>query len=255
METTAFPNFIVELRLQGKYAHFRKFYSNASSLTFLVPPRTSICGLLASILQMERDSYYELFTSRNVFIALSIEPGLKLRRIFQTLNYVSETVSCVNDVSVHKQCRFELLTGDGAQPVSYRIWLGVAQNKTLESLIEKIRKHDLGFGIYLGQRQFLADLKLVREFSRSEFEHLPVGGYLDSAIAREYAEPDLKPEQHIMLEKLPLEQMLVSDKNARYRKNVRIADVIFETSGQRVQGRFQNCVKLHDTAESIIAFL
>ena len=44
--------------ISGKFAHFRKYYTNSSSLTYLVPPRTSIYGLIAGILGLERDSYY-----------------------------------------------------------------------------------------------------------------------------------------------------------------------------------------------------
>ncbi|MCB5267201.1 MAG: CRISPR-associated protein Cas5, partial [Candidatus Cloacimonetes bacterium] len=43
---------ILELRLSGNLAHFRKFYTNASSLSYTIPPRTAICGLVASILML-----------------------------------------------------------------------------------------------------------------------------------------------------------------------------------------------------------
>lgn len=255
MDTKRLPTRIAELRLEGKYAHFRKFYTNASSLTYLLPPRTAICGMLASILLISRDSYYDLLSSQNISIAVSITTGHALNRFFQTLNYVSENASCVNDLSQHKQCRFELLTGVDGGSVAYRIWIGVGDDVFLATLLEKIRYHDLGFGVYLGQRQFIADLSLIREYNGNEFNFLPQSTYIDSAIRQDLAEPEMIPGQRLMLEKMPLEQTLVTVKKQSYRQNVRIGDVIFETSGARIQGKFQECVQLHDQAETVIAFL
>ena len=47
---------IIVFDIKGKFAHFRKFYTNSSSLTYGIPPRTAICGILAAILGLERDS-------------------------------------------------------------------------------------------------------------------------------------------------------------------------------------------------------
>ncbi|KPA09783.1 CRISPR-associated protein Cas5 domain protein, partial [Candidatus Magnetomorum sp. HK-1] len=37
---------ILSFRLNGRFAHFRKFYTNSSSLSYFVPPRTAIIGML-----------------------------------------------------------------------------------------------------------------------------------------------------------------------------------------------------------------
>ncbi|NLA44693.1 MAG: CRISPR-associated protein Cas5, partial [Candidatus Cloacimonetes bacterium] len=63
---------VLELKLSGKFAHFRKFYTNASSLTYMLPPRTTVCGLLASMLQIPRDNYYDLMSSDKLGIAVSL---------------------------------------------------------------------------------------------------------------------------------------------------------------------------------------
>lgn len=56
--------------LKGKFAHFRKFYTNSSSLSYLVPPRTVIEGMVAAILGFERDSYYDMFSAENLLVAV-----------------------------------------------------------------------------------------------------------------------------------------------------------------------------------------
>lgn len=99
---------ILELNLSGELAHFRKFYTNASSLTYTIPPRTVVCGLVASILMQHRDTYYDLLNSENLGVGISIPADSVFRRQFFTMNYVGDEKNC-NDVSGHKQCRLELL--------------------------------------------------------------------------------------------------------------------------------------------------
>ena len=36
---------ILTFRLQGKMAHFRRYYSNSSALTYTIPPRTTVLNI------------------------------------------------------------------------------------------------------------------------------------------------------------------------------------------------------------------
>lgn len=80
------PNRLLIFDLKGKLAHFRKFYTSSSSLSYSFPPRTTIMGLISGMLGRERDSYYEEFAVNSCKIALSIRKPL--RKIMQTVNYI-----------------------------------------------------------------------------------------------------------------------------------------------------------------------
>lgn len=75
--------------LKGKFAHFRKFYTNSSLLSYLVPPRTVIEGVVAAILGFERDSYYEELLAENLLIA--VQKIERTYKIVQTVNYIKAT--------------------------------------------------------------------------------------------------------------------------------------------------------------------
>ena len=77
---------VIELKVSGKFAHFRKFYTNSSSLSYLIPPKTVVIGLLASILEFERDSYYDVFN--DLFISVLIPRGFQIRKQFYSVNYL-----------------------------------------------------------------------------------------------------------------------------------------------------------------------
>ncbi len=66
--------------LYGKFAHFRKFYTNSSSLTYLIPPRTTIEGIIAALLGYERDSYYDVLSVDKLNIAVKKDGGETKKR-------------------------------------------------------------------------------------------------------------------------------------------------------------------------------
>jgi len=78
--------------ISGFFAHFRKFYSTSSSLSYAFPPRSAIVGMLAAILGREKDSYYEEFSLDKCKIAIALRTPV--RKIVQQVNYLdTDTVS------------------------------------------------------------------------------------------------------------------------------------------------------------------
>lgn len=247
-------NKIYELELTGKFAHFRKFYTNSSSLTYLIPPRTTLCGLFASILKRDRNSYYDEFNENDFLIALSIKKGLKLQKKIHTINYLSEidNKSLINHIKTHKQCRFELLSSLNATELSYRIFVAVKNDKFSE-LIKAIKKHDLGYGVYLGQRQFLADLILIREYTKQEFKIINTSDYVDSAIIKDNVKNISNLQDlDILIDRMPSVQKKSDDD---LRQTIKTCDILIETSGNRIEGNFMTCIKLNNLDNSVISFI
>lgn len=258
MNARGHPNRILELRLGGRFAHFRKFYTNASSLSFTLPPRTALTGMFASILLKPRDSYYEKLSSQELFLAVSLEFDSQPRKFMQTMNYMmgNSPKELINDASKHRQCRFELLTGQGTGGIFYRIWLGYhSSNELLALLEEKIRAQDYGFGIYLGQRQFPGHLSLLRSYDSHQFKHISSTEYVDSAIALSKAKPALEEMGSLQIERMPLEQKIEEDKKKMSRRLARIDEILFHANGLRMQGEFSDCYLLDSETQDVISFL
>lgn len=75
---------IITWKLHGKMAHFRKFYSNSTSLSYYIPPVITVKGFLAGLLGLERDSYYLRFSNESCKIAVGI--GSRIKKTTQTMN-------------------------------------------------------------------------------------------------------------------------------------------------------------------------
>jgi len=116
---------IISFDLVGKFAHFRKFYSNSTALSFTIPPRTSIIGMIASFLGKERDSYYEEFSSENILIGLAVKTPIK--KSFHRLNLLKiGSTSDFRGKAGRTQIPMEIITGEDIrkQDIVYRIFVG-----------------------------------------------------------------------------------------------------------------------------------
>lgn len=140
---------ILVFDLKGKFACWKKFYSNSSSFTYDIPTRTNLIGILASILELPRDSYYESLHSDNCKLSLQIKTEFKKQ--FHCINYFKKP----NERS-YTQVRLEILQPINIQNdlIVYRIYVWIKDSKMFEELISRIKDNNQGFGIYLGQRQF-----------------------------------------------------------------------------------------------------
>src|SRR3972149_5978418 len=65
----------------GDYGHFRKFYTTSSPLTFSIPPRTSLCGLLGSVVGLGKEEYLNHFSKKDAQIALRLLNPVKKTRL------------------------------------------------------------------------------------------------------------------------------------------------------------------------------
>lgn len=150
---------IIVFDLFGKFAHFRKFYTNSSSLTYGVPPRTTIAGIVAAILGLERDSYYDKFCSERMQVAVRKLTATK--KLLQTLNYIKATsmTELVTQKLGHTQVPFEVLAAE--DNVGFRIYLTHDDVDILNEIESRIIKNKLVFPLYLGSASFGCSISYV----------------------------------------------------------------------------------------------
>lgn len=212
------PDRLLIFDIKGSTAHFRKFYTNSSSLSYTFPPRTTITGLIAGILGKPRDSYYEALSSKQCKIAISVRNPL--RKIMQTVNYVQTKkdkggIKAVNLSAGHTQVPLEIvLPSQNSKEIKYRIYF-YHNDKIMWDLQEILESGKFVYPPYLGISEFLAEVnfvdfikgKQISTFSNSEVpveittvvnvEQIPKGGLI--------FEPNSGKVLQYMKERMPLE--------------------------------------------------
>ncbi len=174
-------------RVTGKYAHFRKFYTNSSSLTYFFPPRTTITGMIASILGRARDSYYDELSSENCRVALTVEKPV--RKIIQTVNYLKITSkNSVTGQEGHTQVPLEFVVPmkDLRDTLEYLVFFS-SQNKNLyQELKANLARGYAPYGLFLGISECPASFEYMGENILEKVK--PVTGYINisSVLRREF---------------------------------------------------------------------
>lgn len=184
--------------ISGKFAHFRKIYTNSSSLSYTVPPRTTIQGIIAAILGYERDSYYTYMDSN---LNVSVKKNNPTYKMTQTLNYIrAESPNDFSRPKNHTQIPFEVVSSKSN--VSYRIYAGGDSFRDMDVLIRRLKEERCVFPPTLGTAFFLADVNFVAEV---EFEKCESSTFIPvSSVIKADAVEEIKLEEMALLkEKMP----------------------------------------------------
>ena len=155
---------LVIFDITGQFAHFRKYYTNASSLSYGIPPRTVIAGLIAGILGKERDSYYKIFDMENTRIGISLIK--KYKKIMQTLNYYNLKMQ---NYSLRYQVPMEILL-PYEDELAYRIYF--YNEEHIEELTERLQAKKYIYNPYLGISEFLAGINFISSISKNNIHKL-----------------------------------------------------------------------------------
>ncbi|MEJ5283629.1 MAG: type I-B CRISPR-associated protein Cas5b [Brevinematales bacterium] len=143
--------------ISGPFANFRKFYTNSSSSTYIVPPRTVISGLIAGIIGKPRDSYYEEFSIDNANIG--VKPLTKAKKLTQTINYYNIEIK---NKTLRYQVPMEILVPEKRNElVSYRVYFYHKEEEIFNDFLSRLKDRRFIYNPYLGITEFLANINFV----------------------------------------------------------------------------------------------
>ena len=187
---------VLSLDIEGKFAHFRKFHGNNTAMSYTIPPRTTIIGMLAAILGLSKDSYYQLMRHQALKIGIRVVADLK--KAFHRVNFLKITGS--GDFSGKNgriQTPFEIVTTDDIKNgmVKYRIYLSPGENSDVYTQIkDALNNSERQFNLTMGIANFSAFVTQVEILEAAEKqaygEWLPMHSACNSDQVEEINFPD-----------------------------------------------------------------
>lgn len=165
------PESVLSFEVSGPWAHFRRIEGNVVKQTYRTIPRTTVAGLVAAVLGLGRDEYYDLFALGKS--AVAIEPLSKLRTMrmpMNTLSTAEEDITSVpkrgrklriglpNPAKPRQQHNYEVLV----EP-AYRIDLRLASDQANEQLRKTLAAGESHYVPSLGLSEHLANVTYLGE--------------------------------------------------------------------------------------------
>lgn len=179
-------NKVLIFDLIGSFAHFRKYYTNSSSLTYLFPPRTVIIGLIAGLLGLPSEKhtrnideiYYEKFSKDKCIVAVSMRS--KVRRLMQTVNYIrTKSLTEFDGSAGGTQIPLELLLPEKDnvnKEIIYRVYFYHTDEEIYTEFKDRLNRQMFVYPPYMGLTEFLASIKYIGEgkIQRNEDNHVKI---------------------------------------------------------------------------------
>ncbi|MFW6025736.1 MAG: CRISPR-associated protein Cas5 [Candidatus Woesearchaeota archaeon] len=173
-------NDILVFDITGNHAHFKTFDSNSSSLTYYFPPRTTLAGMVSSILAGDYLDFIKPNTYQEHFYLDKAKFGLKVlnkpRIVNMGFNYL------MKNKPGHTQINKEVLFPE-KDKITYRIYITHKDKELLDILERKIKEQRFGYGLALGQKQYIAYATFIERLVYKDFEIIDdFEGELDTSI-------------------------------------------------------------------------
>jgi len=144
--------------ISSDYAHFRQPYSTTSSLTYAIPPRTAIFGLIGAVLGVDsggfgQSHHFEVLENAGLRTGVRILSSIKKVRF--NMNYTYTKSDVATKKVLHIQVPVEVIK----DPV-YRVYVS-GDEWLLTELASMIRNKECYYTPYLGVSEFIATVKYV----------------------------------------------------------------------------------------------
>jgi len=215
--------------LVGPMAHFRRFYTNSSSLSYPFPPRTAVMGMIAALLGRGRDTYYEELSMENARIGVALK--MPVRSVMQTVNYLATDDQDWHGVKRRIQIPLEFVFPRPPERfLRYRIFFSSPKTSLVEELYAHLSQGQYKYPLYFGLTEcpawaenprLLPEVKWISDPN----EPLPVATVVP--LPRLAEPPNLQALQGLRLfkDRIPLD--FYSD-----RKLKAAAEVLWEAEGR-----------------------
>lgn len=162
----------------SEYAYFRKFFTTTSPLTFSLPPRTALCGLMGAILGFPKESYLEKFPRNDASFAVRLMNPVKKVRFSENL-IDTESVQTMNIIKQHTRIKFEFL-----KDARFRIYFSHTDPDIYVAAREMIANHKCVYTPCLGISEHIANFGYIGEFPLKKIE-MPHEISLESVIPKD----------------------------------------------------------------------
>jgi len=192
------PDTCIGFDVTADFAHFRKVGNNSAKPSYRVPPRTTIAGLLAGIMGMPRDSYYDLFSPSSSAVAVvpkelphtytmgittvntKADDAIQYLPQERSWHHGAEMLTPESYVKYDRQRdTYEMLV----DPV-YRVYVALADEDVHNELEERLEDSQYHYSPALGLSECIADIRSVdtHTVEPATTDAIDSAAYDDSAV-------------------------------------------------------------------------
>ncbi|MGB9840643.1 type I-B CRISPR-associated protein Cas5b [Thermovenabulum sp.] len=224
---------VIVFDIWGDFAHFKKFYTTSSPLTFSFPPPPTLKGMLGAIIGADKKEYLDIFSRENCKIALKIINPIK--KVRYGLNHINTKGGYwVPLKKKNHEARTQIRTEFVKSP-KYRVYVFHKSEEIFDKLRRNLENHESFFTLSLGLSELLADFELMGIFNFQEKQNCDNVVEIDSVIPVDVIKDYgivFEENKKYFKERIPLDMDIE-------RVVEKYEDVVFEAEGNIVKANVQ----------------
>ncbi|MGB9762272.1 MAG: type I-B CRISPR-associated protein Cas5b [Caldimicrobium thiodismutans] len=235
---------IISFRFYGDFAHFRKFYTTSSPLTFPFPPPPTIKGIIGAIMGFDRDNY--LIKTKDIKVGVSLDSPVKKTRMGLNIIFTKgssgkfdPTLNPANKGDANKTLRTQIKAEFLKNP-SYIIYVSGDDefNKTLKNRLQNKQNE---YTVYLGISELIADFEYLSSHEGIILKESEKVDSVISTISVESIDIEKIEKNRVEIGKERIPTVMEQDRTVK-----KYEDVIFDVNGKSIYGKFKNLVKISE---------
>ncbi|HOM03577.1 MAG TPA: type I-B CRISPR-associated protein Cas5b [Acetivibrio sp.] len=226
--------------ISAAYGHFKKPYTTTSPLTYSIPTRTAVSGIVAAILGLGKEDYQKHFSKAQAKIAIGIKSPIKKVRISENLINTKKSMNIIHE---RTQIKIEFL-----KDVCYRIYFTHSDKQIYERLKELLNGHSTVYTISMGLSENLANYTFAGEFDGREVngnkEVVEFSSVIPLDILKK-GDVEYEDDREYFTETIPVE--MDADRNVKeYR------EVLFERNSYKIKAKADSYIRIEGIDENIL---
>ncbi len=216
-------------------AHFKKPFTTMSPQTYSFPTGTAAVGILAAILGLDKDAYWQYFATESHSLAIGIIKPIK--KVVIPLNLLKTTqTKHFSRFESRKPSNVEFLKDAG-----FRFYVHLKEPSLFQQLIELLQRHETVYTVSLGLAYNLADIQyrgLYEEQPLTTEDWLEVASVVPTHELREL---DFS-ERQIFSHRIPV----LMKPQRKSREVLAYREYLFENEAKKIKARVKHCLRLEN---------
>lgn len=221
--------------IRADLAHFKKPFTSMSPQTFGFPTGTALVGMIAAIIGLEKNVYWEHFQENTYAMAVGVKKPLK-KTVIPINTLKTTSMKHFSRYEEHKRTTMEFIK-DG----EFRVWFYWENENLFHQLIGNLRNHETYYTVSLGLAWNLADFTFCGEYGGEQIEGDGEWTDIQSVIRRDVTEEIEFEGRKIFANRIPVR---MKQDGSRIVENY--GEYLFESDGRPIRAKVKEYIKLHN---------
>lgn len=154
---------ILVFDVSALYGHFRVPYTVTSPLTFPVPSKTALYGMIGAIIGLDKNSYLEQFQNKSCLCSIQLLKPIKKTHI--AANYINtKNVQMFSRMDSQKKAPHSQVKVEYIKDLAFRFYIYLEESTLFTELENMLSEHKTAYTLSMGLSECIANFNFIGTF-------------------------------------------------------------------------------------------